>query len=98
VLVGESPGLKQLAGRLLEAEACDFSVQVGLRGQRCCGRIAEANVEFGDVQFESELCKACEVSRERLEFCRITKLQADVRLKSYAVERDSSLLEVFAMS
>src|SRR5690348_517679 len=61
VLVGESPGLQQLARWLLHAESRDVAVHLCLRAQRGRAGIVETNVEFCDVQFESELCEPVQI-------------------------------------
>jgi hypothetical protein len=67
VLVGDSPSLYELASGWLHTKPGDFPVEPGWRCQRFGSGIAEADIEFGDLELAAQLGKALEVSGKRLQ-------------------------------
>src|SRR5258708_4838079 len=87
VLVGESPGLEKFAARLLHAQGGDFTVEFGLGGERGRARVIEADIEFGDVQFEAEVSEPLQISGIRREFGGILRLYGVMCLEADSVGR-----------
>jgi len=86
--------LENFTGWLLHADGGEFAVEFGLGGERCGAGILQTDVQFGDVQVESERGEALKVGSYRSQHIGIVERKIHMELEADAVERHSAGFEV----